>query len=101
MVLQSIPDQPLAPGGPAVTIDLRNYFGLPGINGDALLVQFDTNFGRFNVELRPDAAPRQVANFLSYADANAYANSVVHRSTSFDGGPVSICLLYTSPSPRD
>jgi len=90
VVLQSIPDQPLAPGGPAVTIDLRNYFGLPGINGDALLVQFDTNFGRFNVELRPDAAPRQVANFLSYADANAYANSVVHRSTSFDGGPVSI-----------
>ena len=89
-VLQSIPDQPLAPGGPAVTIDLRNYFGVSGVDADALLVQFDTTFGRFNVELQPEAAPRQVANFLSYVDAEAYESSVVHRSTAFDGGPVSI-----------
>jgi len=90
VVLQSIPPQPLAPGGSAVTIDLRNYFGISGIEADALLVQVDTTFGRFNAELQPEAAPRQVANFLSYVEADAYANSVVHRSTSFDGGPVSI-----------
>jgi cyclophilin family peptidyl-prolyl cis-trans isomerase len=88
--LQSIPDQPLAPGGSAVTIDLRNYFGLSGVDAEAFLVQFDTTYGRFNVELQPTAAPRQVANFLSYVDGEAYANSVVHRSTSFDGGGTSI-----------
>ena len=63
-LLREIPGQTLSPGGPAVTIDLRNYFGLPGVTGTQF-AQFDTGFGRFAVELRDDAAPRHVANFLT------------------------------------
>lgn len=87
---QPFPDQPLAPGGAAVTIDLRNFFGVPALQAGAELVQFDTVFGRFNVELRRDTAPRQVANFLSYVEAGAYANSVVHRAASLEGSLISI-----------
>src|SRR5687767_9379624 len=85
---QTIPTQSLAPGGSAVTVDLRNYFSVPGVTGQ--IVQFDTVLGRFNVELRADAAPRHVTNFLAYVRSGAYANSFFHRSASFDNSSVSI-----------
>lgn len=74
----TLPDRGFSPGGAAATIDLRDYFGLPGVTGT--LVQFDTDFGKFNVELRADAAPATVANFLSYVNAGSYSNSFFHRS---------------------
>src|SRR5687768_542256 len=50
--------------GPAgLSLDLREYFVVPGIVGTQI-VQFDTALGKFNVELRTDAAPRHVANFM-------------------------------------
>jgi cyclophilin family peptidyl-prolyl cis-trans isomerase len=82
------PAQSLNAGGPAVTIDLRNHFNLPGVTGP--LVQFDTSLGRFNVELRPDAAPKHVANFLAYVAARSYAGTFFHRSAALDGTAVSI-----------
>ncbi len=82
------PAQSLNAGGPAVTIDLRNHFNLPGVSGP--LVQFDTSLGRFNVELRPDAAPKHVANFLAYVAARSYAGTFFHRSAALDGTAVSI-----------
>lgn len=88
-LVQPLPPQSLSPGGAAVTIDLRNYFGIPGLQGSQF-AQFDTVFGRFNVELRDDAAPRHVANFLAYAQAGIYTKTFIHRAASFDGGAVSI-----------
>jgi cyclophilin family peptidyl-prolyl cis-trans isomerase len=88
-VSQVVPAQQLAPDGGAVTLDLRNVFAVPGVTGP--VVQFDTVLGRFNVELREDAAPRHVANFLAYVQANAYASSFIHRSASLDpSGAISI-----------
>ncbi len=44
------------------------------------LITFKTNFGDINVQLLPDDAPLNVANFLSYVNAGAYNNSFFHRS---------------------
>src|SRR5581483_2514557 len=80
--------QAIAPGGTA-TLDLRNYFGLPGVSGQ--IVQFSTVLGKFNVELLSNAAPRNAANFLSYVQAGAYANSFIHRVDAvISGGPIAI-----------
>jgi cyclophilin family peptidyl-prolyl cis-trans isomerase len=65
-------------GGAAITIDLRDHFGLPGVKGS--LAQIDTLMGRINVELLADDAPKTVENFLRYIDASRYANTIVHRS---------------------
>ncbi len=90
VLAQPLPGQTLAPGGPAVTIDLRNHFSVPGVVGTQF-ARFDTVFGRFSVELRDDVAPRHVANFLSYARSSAYVNSFIHRSAALDtSGSVSI-----------
>ncbi|WP_438480141.1 peptidylprolyl isomerase [Oleiharenicola lentus] len=75
---QTLPAQTLEPGGASLSVDLRNYFGLPGVTGQ--LVQFDTVLGKFNVELRADSAPVSVANFLSYVNSGAYTNTFFHRS---------------------
>jgi cyclophilin family peptidyl-prolyl cis-trans isomerase len=88
VVTQAIPAQALAPGGPFASLDLRQFIGVPGVTGQ--VVQFDTVLGRFNVELRADAAPQNAANFLNYVQAGSYANTFFHRSASFDGGPISI-----------
>lgn len=88
VVAQAVPASNLTAGGSAVTLDLRNFFAVPGVTGQ--VVRFDTVFGPFNVELRADVAPRHVANFLNYVQTNAYANSFFHRAASFDNGSVSI-----------
>lgn len=87
-VSRTIPTQTLTPGGAPAAVNLADYFYLPGVSGQ--IVQFDTVLGKFNVELRADAAPKQVANFLGYVDRGDYANSFFHRSWSLDGGPISI-----------
>lgn len=44
------------------------------------VVTVDTNFGNFQIELLPSAAPQTVANFLSYVASGAYTNTIFHRS---------------------
>jgi cyclophilin family peptidyl-prolyl cis-trans isomerase len=87
-VSRTIPAQALAPGGAPLSLDLTNYFTIQGVSGP--VVQYDTVLGKFDVELRPDVAPNHVANFLSYVGNGRYSNSFFHRSSSFDGGAVSI-----------
>lgn len=77
-VTTPLADRSFSPGGAAVTVDLRAHFGLPGVTGQ--VVQFDTDFGKFNVELNATAAPVTVTNFLSYVNAGSYTNSFFHRS---------------------
>ena len=43
-------------------------------------VRFETSLGNIDVQLLPNDAPKTVANFLAYLQANAYANSFIHRS---------------------
>jgi cyclophilin family peptidyl-prolyl cis-trans isomerase len=74
----SLPGQALAPGGPAVTIDVRNYFFLPGVGGERV-AQVNTVVGTFNIELLENDAPRNVANFLNYISAGRYQNTFIHR----------------------
>lgn len=85
---QAFPAREVAPGG-TVTIDVRAHLTMPGVVGTDF-AQFNTVFGRFNVELRGDVAPRHVVNFLNYARSGAYANTFIHRAASFDNGSVSI-----------
>lgn len=77
-VTTPLADRSFSPGGAAVTVDLREHFGLPGVTGP--LVQFETNLGTFNVELNPSAAPLTVANFLGYVSRGDYDYSFIHRS---------------------
>jgi cyclophilin family peptidyl-prolyl cis-trans isomerase len=86
--LQPLPAQTLVTAGTTITIDLREYFGLPGVSGQ--VVQFDTVVGKFNVELLANAAPKHVANFLQYVAAGSYTNSFFHRSAALDSGGISI-----------
>ena len=65
-------------------------------------VTVDTNFGDFQIELRPDAAPQTVANFLSYVESGAYTNSIFHRSVpgfvEQSGGFTSSSATFSSTS---
>lgn len=87
-VSRIIPAQTLAPGGQSVSVDLARCFTIAGVVGQ--VVQFDTVLGKFNVELRADAAPQHAANFLGYVQRGQYAASFLHRSAALDGGPISI-----------
>ena len=46
------------------------------------VVRFHTIEGDIDVQLRPDVAPKNVANFLSYVNGGSYNNSIFHRSQS-------------------
>jgi len=46
----------------------------------ATVIQFETNFGNFDVNLYDQTTPVTVANFLAYINAGDYSNSIVHRS---------------------
>ncbi len=82
-VSQQLPAQSLVAGGTTATIDLRNYFSVPGVTGQ--VAQFDTVLGKFNVELLATAAPQTVANFLAYVGKGSYTNSIIHRSAALGG----------------
>ncbi|MEY4939659.1 MAG: hypothetical protein RIQ93_1394 [Verrucomicrobiota bacterium] len=84
---RTLASQTLATGGAPLTIDLRDYFLLPGVSGQ--IAQFETVLGAFNVELRSESAPLHVANFLSYVQAGAYGNTFFHRSAYFAAGNLS------------
>lgn len=44
------------------------------------IVTVQTNFGSFQIELYPAAAPQTVANFLTYLNDGAYSDTIFHRS---------------------
>lgn len=46
----------------------------------ATTVQFQTVLGNFEVNLFDKTTPKTVENFLTYVKANAYINTIVHRS---------------------
>ena len=46
---------------------------------DANTYIFHTSLGNIPVEMRPDVAPVNVANFVSYMNSGAYSNSIIHR----------------------
>jgi peptidyl-prolyl cis-trans isomerase A (cyclophilin A) len=46
----------------------------------ATVVEVDTNFGTFQVNLFDQETPETVENFLGYVNRGDYANNVVHRS---------------------
>ena len=46
---------------------------------DANTYLFHTSLGDIPVELRPDVAPVNVANFLTYVNSGAYNTSLIHR----------------------
>ncbi len=49
------------------------------------IATFSTNLGNFEVELSSDPLlETTVENFLAYVDAGAYANSIIHRSTTYN-----------------
>jgi peptidyl-prolyl cis-trans isomerase B (cyclophilin B) len=47
-----------------------------------LIVDVDTNHGRFSIELDQARAPKTVENFLRYVDAKHYDGTVFHRVIS-------------------
>jgi len=63
--------------GQSAVVDLSNYFELEGVSGP--LVRWETVFGDFDVELLSNAAPNHVTNFLAYAAAGDYDNTLIHR----------------------
>jgi peptidyl-prolyl cis-trans isomerase A (cyclophilin A) len=48
----------------------------------ATTVQFQTVLGDFEVNLFDKTTPETVKNFLAYVNANAYTNTIIHRSVS-------------------
>lgn len=49
-------------------------------NVHATIVQFETVFGNFEVNLYDETTPETVANFLNYVNDGDYANTIIHRS---------------------
>ena len=43
------------------------------------LVDVVTNQGTFSIQLDPAKAPKSVANFLEYVDAQHYTDTIFHR----------------------
>jgi cyclophilin family peptidyl-prolyl cis-trans isomerase len=98
-LLQPVPAQTLSPGGPGVTIDLRNYFTVPGVTGQ--IAQMETVMGSINLELLAADAPQTVANFLNYVAAGRYQNTIIHRSVPgfvVQGGGFSAVATVPPPS---
>jgi len=46
----------------------------------ATIVQFETSFGNFEVNLYDNTTPETVSNFLQYVSDGDYTNNVIHRS---------------------
>lgn len=66
------------------------------------IVTVDTNYGNFQIELLPSAAPQSVANFLTYVQSGAFTDTIFHRSVpNFivqTGGFTSSSTTFTSTS---
>jgi len=67
------------------------------------IVRFTTNLGTFDVQLFDEQVPTTVANFLGYVGNGAYANSIFHRSTTYNSADIQIVqgggfVLVTTPT---
>lgn len=55
------------------------------------------------VEMLPDVAPLNVANFLGYVDSGTYTNTVIHRAAVFDRTTTTAAIVqgggYKQPAP--
>jgi len=71
------------PSGAAVTVDLKDHFSVSEVPAQQL-VRFATTSGVVIVEMLADAAPLNVANFLSYVDSGSYSDTVIHRAAALD-----------------
>ncbi len=47
---------------------------------NATVVRFETNWGNVDIEMKENAAPLHVDNFLNYVNDGDYDNSIIHRS---------------------
>lgn len=74
---ESIPDAELSVGD-SVSVPLDDYLAF--YDPDAPRVRVATVVGDMDILLRPDRAPKTVANFLSYVDNAEYKDSFFHRS---------------------
>jgi peptidyl-prolyl cis-trans isomerase A (cyclophilin A) len=77
-------------------IFISTLLALLSFNVQSTVVEIRTSLGVIEVNLFDNTTPETVANFLSYANAGAYADSVVHRSVSnfvIQGGG----FTYTGP----
>lgn len=64
-------------------------------------VLFNTSYGPFVVELRPDKAPATVSNFLRYVDADFYDNTLFHRVIDdfmIQGGGMNLFRQFKTPN---
>ena len=68
---------------------------LPAIS-HATTVRLPTSLGAIDITLYDNAAPRTVANFLSYVNSGAYNNSFIHRSVPGFIKLLMNCLLMGS-----
>jgi len=82
-VTQQLAAQSAVTSGAPISLDLRNFFGLPGVSDQ--VVRFSTTSGTINVEMLRQAAPLHVANFLNYVNSGTYANTFIHRAAPFSG----------------
>lgn len=66
------------------------------------IVTVDTDYGNFQIELFPTAAPQTVANFLTYVNDRVYNDAIFHRSAPGSveqtGGFLSASTTFTSTS---
>jgi peptidyl-prolyl cis-trans isomerase A (cyclophilin A) len=61
---------------------ISTLLALLSFNVQSTVVEIRTSLGDIEVNLFDNITPETVANFLSYIDAGAYADNVVHRSVS-------------------
>ncbi|NOZ38662.1 MAG: PEP-CTERM sorting domain-containing protein [Planctomycetes bacterium] len=64
---------------------VATVFLLATTTSAATIVRFDTVLGSFDIQLYDDVMPVTVNNFLSYADADRYDGTVVHRNSDTQG----------------
>lgn len=83
VLTQTLPGRSFSAGAAAVSVDLRGYFNLAGVTGT--VVQFNTDKGRFDVEMLATDAPISVNNFLAYVNDGSYTNTIFHRSMDLSG----------------
>jgi cyclophilin family peptidyl-prolyl cis-trans isomerase len=72
------PTLPAAPTG--WNVGAINLTGNELIAADANTYIVVTTKGNMTIELRPDVAPKNVANFLSYLNNGSYTKSIIHRA---------------------
>ncbi len=59
---------------------LTAAMALLSLNVSAETVRFITNQGNFEMQLKPEAAPKTVANFLRYVEDDSYKGTLFHRT---------------------